>query len=152
MAALGLQGPGRLPTLPAMLVSGTAVTAWMAFMLFKKRRDEEMPDEKSVMREHAERGVGLAPNAGLAEPDDPEANMPRWRRPSLMEARKTDPIRDPRPTREPLAFSFQVAGGPSSVERRQVRYTVAALLSHPDPLRSDRIGEVVAGDEVQVEG
>lgn len=152
MAALGLQGPGHLPTLPAMLVSTTALATWMAFMLFKKRRDEEMPDEGPVMREHAASGFGLAPDAGFAEPDDPEANMPRWRRPSLMEARKTDPIRNPRPTREPQAFSNQATGVPAGLERRQVRYTVAALLSHPDPLRSDRIGEVAAGDQVQVEG
>lgn len=153
MAALGLQGPGHLPTVPAMLVASVAVTTWMAFMLFnKKRRDEEPPEPEPVLRSHAAIGMGIAPDAGFAEPPDLEAMMPRWRRPSLILARKTDPIRTPAPARPPMAFTTQAAGIPTDVERRQVRYAVAALLDHPDELRSARISEVAAGDELEVEG
>ena len=67
-------------------------------MLFnKRRRDGEPPAPDGVLQAAAATGIGmgmvLAP-APVAPPD-PEAGMPRWRRPSLLEARKTDPIRSP---------------------------------------------------------
>lgn len=153
LAALGLQGPGHIPTTPAVLVSTVAVSTWMAFMLFnKKRKDEEAPAPDEVLHAHAANGTGVAPDSDLAEFPDPEDNMPRWRRPSLLVARKADPIRDPAPVRPAMAFPRQASGIPDDVERRQVRYTVAALLDRPDELRSTQIGEVTAGDELQVEG
>ncbi len=153
LAALGLQGPGHIPTTPAVLVSTIAVSTWMAFMLFnKKRKDEEAPAPDEVLHAHAANGTGIAPDSDLAEFPDPEDNMPRWRRPSLLVARKADPIRDPAPVRPAMAFPRQASGIPDDVERRQVRYTVAALLDRPDELRSTQIGEVTAGDELQVEG
>ncbi|MEO8468245.1 MAG: SH3 domain-containing protein [Chloroflexota bacterium] len=153
LAALGLQGPGHIPTTPAVLVSTVAVSTWMAFMLFnKKRKDEEAPAPDEVLHAHAANGTGVAPDSDLAEFTNPEDNMPRWRRPSLLVARKADPIRDPAPVRPPMAFPRQASGIPDDVERRQVRYTVAALLDRPDELRSTQIGEVAAGDELQVEG
>lgn len=153
LAALGLQGPGHIPTTPAVLVSTVAVSTWMAFMLFnKKRKDEEAPAPDEVLHAHAANGTGIAPDSDLAEYPDPEDNMPRWRRPSLLVARKADPIRDPAPVRPAMAFPKQASGIPDDVERRQVRYTVAALLDRPDELRSAQIGEVTAGDELQVEG
>ena len=152
LAALGLDGPGHLATLPAMVIASTAVITWMAFMLFnKKRRDEEAPAPDPVLQAQAAAGMGFAPGAGLARPEELEANMPRWRRPSLLEARRTDPIRTPMAAREPMAFSAEPAGI-TPAERRPVRYTVAALLDGPDELRSSRISEVAAGDEVQIEG
>ena len=153
LAALGLQGPGHIPTTPAVLVSTVAVSTWMAFMLFnKKRRDEQSPAPDEVLHAHAANGTGIAPDSDLAEFPDPEDMMPRWRRPSLLVARKADPIRDPAPVRPAMAFPRQASGIPDDVERRQVRYTVAALLDRPDELRSAQIGEVAAGDELQVEG
>ena len=153
LAALGLQGPGHIPTTPAVLVSTVAVSTWMAFMLFnKKRRDEQAPAPDEVLHAHAANGTGIAPDSDLADFPDPEDNMPRWRRPSLLVARKADPIRDPAPVRPAMAFPRQASGIPDDVERRQVRYTVAALLDRPDELRSAQIGEVAAGDELQVEG
>ena len=153
LAALGLQGPGHIPTTPAVLVSTVAVSTWMAFMLFnKKRRDEQSPAPDEVLHAHAANGTGIAPDSDLAEFPDPEDMMPRWRRPSLLIARKADPIRDPAPVRPAMAFPRQASGIPDDVERRQVRYTVAALLDRPDELRSAQIGEVAAGDELQVEG
>ena len=153
LAALGLQGPGHIPTTPAVLVSTVAVSTWMAFMLFtKKRKDEQAPAPDEVLHAHAANGTGIAPDSDLADFPDPEDMMPRWRRPSLLVARKADPIRDPAPVRPAMAFPRQASGIPVDVERRQVRYTVAALLDRPDELRSAQIGEVAAGDELQVEG
>lgn len=154
LAALGLSESGRLPTLPAIVGSTVLVTTWMAFMLFnKRRRDGEPPAPDGVLQAAAATGIGmgmvLAP-APVA-PLDPEAGMPRWRRPSLLEARKTDPIRSPAPERERLSFAIGSADMPAGGERRTIRYAVIPLLDRPDEILASRIGELVAGDEVQVE-
>jgi hypothetical protein len=39
----------------------------------------------------------------------------------------------------------------AGVERRTIRYAVIPLLDRPDEILAARIGELVAGDEVQVE-
>jgi hypothetical protein len=77
--------------------------------------------------------------------------MPRWRRPSLLEARKTDPIRAPGPERQRLAFAPGIAGSANTGERRAVRYAVAPLLDRPDEIHGAGIGELVSGDEVEVQ-
>ncbi len=154
LAALGLSDSGRLPTLPAVIGSTVLVTTWMAFMLFnKRRRDGEAPAPDGVLHAAAATGVGmgmvLAP-APVTSPD-PEAGMPRWRRPSLLEARRTDPIRSPAPERERLSFAIGAVDLPTGGERRTIRYAVIPLLDRPDEILASRIGELVAGDEVQVE-
>jgi len=77
--------------------------------------------------------------------------MPRWRRPSLLEARRTDPIRSPAPARLRQAFGRASTDGDTALERRLVRYAVASLLDQPDEVRGSHIGELVSGDEVQVQ-
>jgi hypothetical protein len=154
LAALGLSDSGGLPTLPAVIGSTVMVTTWMAFMLFnKRRRDSEAPAPDGVLQAAAATGIGmgmvLAP-APVAPPD-PEAGMPRWRRPSLLEARKTDPIRSPAPERVRLSFASGSADIPAGGERRTIRYAVTPLLDRPDEILASRIGELVAGDEVQIE-
>ena len=74
--------------------------------------------------------------------------MPRWRRPSLMQARKADPIRDA-VTAPSLRFDI---GDTSTLgyERRLIRYRVVTLLDAPDELRSVEIGQLDQGDEVQL--
>ena len=126
------------------------VTTWMAFVLFnKRRRDGEPPAPDAVLGASAAAGIGMG--AVAVAPFDPEALMPRWRRPSLLEARKTDPIRSPGPERPRLTFAgaSDVAGGGG--ERRSIRYAVIPLLDRPDEILASRIGELVAGDEVQIE-
>jgi hypothetical protein len=75
--------------------------------------------------------------------------MPRWRRPSLLEARKADPIRDgvvaPR-----LSFDHGLVGALDGRERRLIRYTLVRLLDQPDELRGAEIGFLDSGDEVQL--
>jgi hypothetical protein len=80
---------------------------------------------------------------------DGEMAMPRWRRPSLLEARKADPVRDgvvvPR-----LTFDHGLVGPLDGRERRLIRYNVVRLLDTPDELRGAEIGFLDAGDEVQL--
>jgi hypothetical protein len=137
-----------------VVVSTFAVATWMAFMLFnKRRRDGEPVAPDDVLHAAAATGVGvaMAPLPPFVAPIDPEALMPRWRRPSLIEARRTDPIRSPAPERERLTFTHGFANGSVETERWRVRYAVAPLLDRPDEIQGSRIGELAAGDEVQVE-
>ena len=66
--------------------------------------------------------------------------MPRWRRPSLIEARKADPIRDATPVAPRLTFDHGLVGPLDGRERRLIRYTVVRLLDQPDELRGAEIG------------
>ena len=153
IAELGLSGGGRLPTLPAMMVSTTAVVTWMAFTLFKRRRqDEEPPGPELVLQRAAAAGAGVAPGAGYAPPVDLESQMPRWRRPSLIDARRIDPIRSVVPERPRLAFGYKVSNVVEGLERRPIRHAVTSLLDRPDEIHGLQIGDLVEGDEVQVEG
>lgn len=78
---------------------------------------------------------------------DPEANMPRWRRPSLLEARRSDPSRVAPAHRTPMRFTDDQI---YQFDVRIVRYAVVPLLDRPDELQGMRIGELEAGDEIQV--
>jgi hypothetical protein len=77
-------------------------------------------------------------------------SMPRWRRPSLLEARKADPLRDTTPARASLSFDHGLVGPVDGHERRVIRYRVVRLLDAPDELRSAEIGFLDQGDEVQL--
>ena len=87
----------------------------------------------------------------MAPPDarevDPEANMPRWRRPSLLEARRADYSRQVPAARTPMRFTDDQV---YQFDVRIVRYAVVPLLDRPDELQGHRIGDLEAGDEVQV--
>jgi hypothetical protein len=173
---LGLAGlhdptfPGfsMVPTL--VTTSGVVATA-MAFGLFGRRRrdDDEPPD--GVLAAAAASGIDVVPRdmvgaavAGtngaivdgiplngdeFADPANLEALMPRWRRPSLIQARKTDPIRDSTPTPR-LTFDRGLVGPLAGRERRVVRYRVVRLLDSPDELRGVELGYLDRGDEVQL--
>ena len=78
---------------------------------------------------------------------DPEANMPRWRRPSLLEARRSDYSRQAPAARTPMRFTDDQV---YQFDVRTVRYAVVPLLDRPDELQGMRIGDLEAGDEVQV--
>jgi hypothetical protein len=153
LAALGLQGPGHLPTLPALFGSTLAVTTWMAFMLFRnRRRDDEPPRPDAFLQAAAATGLAVEPGSGYVPMVDPESLMPRWRRPSLIEARKMDPIRAPAPERRALSFAHGAVDDQPGSERRLVRYAVIPLLDRPDEILAARLGELAEGDEVQVQG
>jgi len=86
----------------------------------------------------------MAPPAG--EPVDPESNMPRWRRPSLLAARHSDPTREAPVHRMPMTFSDVSA----ELDLRVVRYAVVPVLDRPDEVLGLRITDLESGDEVQV--
>jgi hypothetical protein len=142
-----------------MLVGTTTATAMaFAFAIFgKKRRDEEPPASDEVLQARAARGHGAVPGGEVVGvvrgpttpgPVDTEAGMPRWRRPSLLEARKADPARS---VSSSARMSFTSGGNAvDGHERRVIRYRVVRLLDAPDELRSADIGQLDQGDEVQL--
>ena len=174
-AAIGaLTGPA--PTLPlglvaTMVTTTGAVALAMAFGLFGKRRgDGEPTAPDDVLAQSAATGMNVA-TAGLAGvpvvplggvpagvvvpavvpgPVDLEAGMPRWRRPSLMTARKADPVRDAAPVAPRLTFDHGLVGPLDGRERRLIRYNLVRLLDAPDELRGGEIGFLDQGDEVQL--
>ena len=80
--------------------------------------------------------------------DDPEASMPRWRRPSLMQARKLDPSRHAETRHDPIRFPAGSVADRS--ELRMVRYAVVPLLDWPDEVLGERLDDLATGDEVRV--
>jgi hypothetical protein len=144
-----------------MLV-GTATATGMAFafaIFGKKRRDGEPPEPEAVLQAQAARGHGVVPGGEvvgvvrapvLPAPIDAEAGMPRWRRPSLMEARKADPARIAASTLPRMSFTNGAVSAVEGHERRVIRYRVVRLLDAPDELRSADIGQLDQGDEVQL--
>ena len=158
---------GARPVLPlslvATLVTTTgAVGAAMAFGMFgKRRRDGEAPDSDDVLAAAAASGVAVANAYGFADkpsPDaaaaalllDPELALPRWRRPSLLEARRADPVRDRSAPAPRLTFDHGLVGALDGRERRLIGYNVVRLLDSPDELRGAEIGFLDQGDEVQL--
>jgi hypothetical protein len=80
---------------------------------------------------------------------DPEAGMPRWRRPSLLEARHSDPSREAPVHRLPMRFGDGESG---DLDVRIVRYAVVPVLDRPDEVLGLRLSDLSSGDEVQVIG
>jgi hypothetical protein len=93
--------------------------------------------------------VAMAPESAVAAAAiDPEALMPRWRRPSLIAARRNDPSRSGVMERAPMRFTPDTA--PTTAELRIVRYAVVPLLDRPDEVLGFQLMDLLAGDEVQV--
>jgi hypothetical protein len=178
MALAGLQGP-TFPGLslgPTLVTTTAAVAVAMGFGLFGRRRREADDDEHDRALAAAGLGIGVLPlelaGAAIATVDPAadealaaaaaaraagaiaaaghtELDMPRWRRPSLLQARKTDPIRDDTPAPR-LTFDRGLVGPLDGRERRVVRYRVVRLLDSPDELRGAELGYLDRGDEVQL--
>jgi hypothetical protein len=152
---LGIEtGNTTLPALQTLVGTSGAVAMAMAFAIFgKKRRDEEPPAPDEVLQAAAARGGTVTASGNLVvatvpAPVDLEASMPRWRRPSLQEARKADPTRTVN-TAPRLRFDDSDMSA-LGYERRLIRYRVVRLLDAPDELRSVEIGQLDQGDEVQL--
>ncbi len=159
LGSLGIDpafGP-ELRLLPALVGSVGAVTLALAFGIFgKRRRDGEPTDPDEVLQARAARGDddvadgSLVPvRATVTTALDAEMAMPRWRRPSLLEARRADPIRDAAPVPR-LSFDHGAVAAVDGLERRLIRYTLVELLDAPDELRASKIGTLTQGDEVQL--
>jgi hypothetical protein len=142
-----------------MLTTSGTVVVWAAFMFFgKRRRDGEPTAPDPVLAAHAASGpdalavAALVPTAPAELPpgvDPTEAGLPRWRRPSLLQARKTDPLRSAVGAAS-LTFADGVVAPYEGLERRRIRYRLVRLLDLPDDVRSAEIGVLDEGDEVQV--
>jgi len=79
---------------------------------------------------------------------DIDGHMPRWRRPSLMEARKADPTRGQGAAAVSLRFTGEANVAVDGMERRSIRYRLVSLLDLPDEVRGTEIGALDEGDEV----
>jgi hypothetical protein len=148
---------------PVMITTGGTAVVWAAFVIFgKRRRDGEPPAPDEVLAAQAAIAMEPIPAAALipaarpsllppgVEPD--EADLPRWRRPSLLQARKTDPLRS---ASVAVSLSFADAGAGSlgaidGGERRRIRYRLVRLLDVPDEASGRELGVLDAGDEVQI--
>jgi hypothetical protein len=80
-------------------------------------------------------------------PVNPEANMPRWRRPSLLEARHSDPTLTAPVYRLPMRFGDTDL---SNLDLRVVRYAVVPVLDRPDEVLGLQVSDLSSGDEVVV--
>jgi hypothetical protein len=163
--------PGlRPPASPALVVTiftttfGGAAMA-MAFLLFGKRRRDGQPNaDDDVLSAAAASGLGVASSATVLEPAiampipeaplptaaEAEMAMPRWRRPSLLEARKADPLRTASAPVTTLQFEHGLVAPLEGRERRCIRYRVVRLLDRPDELTAEELGVLDQGDEVQL--
>jgi hypothetical protein len=144
--------------LPVMISTTVLVVAWSAFFMFgKRRRDGDPPAPDEVLAAHAAAAdlgastLDLIPGPSYLPPgvDPNEAGMPRWRRPSLLQARKADPIRNPTAAVS-QTFAHSDVRPDEGVERRRIRYRVVRLMDVPDQLRANEIGILDEGDEVQL--
>lgn len=157
LEAFGLGSSPRLTVIPMLVSTSGAVAMTFAFAIFgKKRRDGEPPAPDEVLEAGAARGLASAPGGEAAAvsgpaalPPDLEAAMPRWRRPSLLEARKADPARSATVVQN-LSFDSGLVEAIEGRERRIVRYRVVRLLDSPDELRGADMGQLDQGDEVQL--
>jgi hypothetical protein len=161
--------------LPLTVVTTGGVTMAMAFLVFGKRRRNQLPPAPDdVLAANARRGAGLWPDASYAGtpvmPDatavanamrvvtaapaaagamgDYDAHLPRWRRPSLMEARKADPNRGGGAAAVTLRFTGDGSTAVDGMDRRLIRYRLVSLLDAPDEIRGHEIGVLDEGDEV----
>ena len=155
LATLGIDRPPTITILPMLVGTTGAMTMAFAFAIFgKKRRDEQPPAPDEVLRADAARAHGAVPGvvrtAALPAPIDIEAGMPRWRRPSLIQARKADPNRSTASVDGRMSFDHGMVAAVDGRERRVIRYRVVRLLDAPDELRSADVGQLDQGDEVQL--
>jgi hypothetical protein len=133
--------------LPTFATAGAGAVAWAAFAFFGKRRRDDGESDEELIAAAAASGYEAMAASGLTAVD--ESMIPRWRRPSLQQVRRTDPLRI---SAEAPRMSFESAGVRplENFERRHIGYRLVRLLDSPDELRSTEIGVLDQGDEVQL--
>jgi hypothetical protein len=160
-----------LRVMPVVVLTTGGVTMMMAFLAFgKRRRDGEPTAPDDVLAANAARGLGYVPSEGLMPAPVPamavasmgagggqpvlapdmgiDGHLPRWRRPSLIEARKADPLRTAAVAPARLTFGARSGEAGAGPERRRIRYRLVSLLDMPDEVRGVEIGSLDEGDEV----
>jgi len=135
----------------------TGVTLAAAFVLFGRRRRSGDPDDGELATAAATAyggPFGVAGPSGGRTVIDPgtggtDVDLPRWRRPSLLAARTSDPTRGSAAAASThLAFASPAAAG--GLERRVVRYRIVRLLDRPDEMTASTVGSLDEGDEVAI--
>ena len=129
-----------------MSTTAGTVTA-MALFLLRRRRDGgadvppvDGPEQANVRM--------IAPHLSDSSEED---GIPRWRRPSLIAARKASMVADPSMiAAERLTFARTDLEPDVERERRWIRYRMVRLSDGPDELMSAEIGRLDAGDEVEL--
>jgi hypothetical protein len=138
----------------ASLVS-TTTTLTLALMFFtKKRRDEDATASDEDLAASAASpftgGSGFAPAFAGVDPGTggTDVNLPRWRRPSLLAARKSDPIRN---GADHVSLTFDGGGvSAAGAVRMEVRYRLVQLLDRPDEILGLIVDSLDQGDQVEV--
>ncbi len=134
----------------------TSVTLAAAFFLFgRRRRDDDHDDGQlaaAAAAPYGSPGPAMVPVPAV----DPgtggtDLDLPRWRRPSLIAARKSDPVRMG-DVASRLTFDHPGPVTDTAVreERRRVRYHLVRLLDRPDELTGTTVDSLDAGDEVAI--
>jgi hypothetical protein len=126
-----------------------------AFMLARRTgRDDDQPPYAFALAGAAGPAIGPGDAAAQAavpdvveEVPDPEAMIPRWRRPSLQAARQSHWV-EAGATRVPQRFP---AGAPIG-DRRIVAYRLVFVSDRPDDIDGVELGRLDRGDEVEVLG
>ncbi len=137
--------------LTAAIVGGLG----LIFLLFtrRRRRDDDSLEAAGALALATAAGPPLPvvppppPRVAPVLPDTPEeeANMPRWRRPSVQSARKAS-SRDVELPHVPVAFK----DGATDVERRRIRYRLVRVSSIPDEIMGEEVARLDRGDEVEL--
>ena len=133
---VGLIGVGRRPRAGAPVEQMAAMQATLVAAAATQRISESTAVE------------AMAPPLASRE-GDPEANMPRWRRPSLIQARHADPTRQAPVYRLPMRFSDERT---NHSDLRIVRYAVVPVLDRPDEVLGLKLTDLEHGDEVLAVG
>ena len=119
-------------------------------ILRRGRRDERNPviGAQPEDSEHLPAAIGAGTAAAVArgETSPEEAEMPRWRRPSLQAARHASRFGPP-VSRPALKFNEPPVSG---IERVAVHYRFVRVADTPDDVRSIELGRLDRGDEVDV--
>jgi hypothetical protein len=123
----------------------TGLTLVFASVFFGRRRRSKGPaaPDPSPAREDLAAAT-FDPGTGGTDID-----LPRWRRPSLMAARKSDPVHGGLGAVGSLTFSPDQAVA-AGRERCRVGYRIVRLLDRPDELAGETVGSVDQGDEVEI--
>jgi hypothetical protein len=132
----------------ALVSTASASVVAMALFTFKRRRRE---DEDPYERPTTDDAVAAEPPPLREAPLTGEAAMPRWRRPSLHEARRAAPGASLAVIEaERLTFAGSAMAAETTHERRRIRYRMVRLADSPDEILGQEIGRLDEGDEVEL--
>jgi hypothetical protein len=138
---------GRQLVLLAAAVSTGTTLAFAFVFLSRRRREAELDEDVLAAAAATPYAMPVAVPAFDPGTGGTDVDLPRWRRPSLMAARKSDPIRA---FEEPARLTFERTAGDVDGERRLIRYRLVRLLDRPDELAGLTVHTLDAGDEVAV--